>query len=181
MISTFRFSRSLGAGATLHVACSVTEFTELYSGNGEDTLFLNRRNIVEIIKIEYVSAADIDQSISLSVVEVEKEKGILKSLKSQDSVVGSRVFAKGKDNVKVTYTAGFDESDTPKLVKSALLYRITVDVLTQIADRTGGGNQGTQGHSPNYGDDGKYTNIRKKLAIKAAQAMSKYRTGTVGS
>ena len=151
--------------------------TEYYSGNGTDILILNRRPVNEITDISYVKS--LVSGNFLNSIELIEDKGILKA--KTDFAEGSYlpVFAKGNNNIKVTYKYGMD--DYPDDVFRAVEYLVCAKMLNLIGARTGGGSVQVQSHGRNYGNNGKYTDIRKEFILSAYQILRKYMTYVVGS
>lgn len=155
------------------------QVTEVYSGNGTTTLTLNRRPVISLDSIRYLVLAINFENVAVDAIELIGNEGILRSLES--TIIEATtipVFPKGKSNIQVTYTYGY--TDLPVLLQTAIEYFTAEGVLGLIADRTGGGNLSTQGWNRDWGQRGKYTNIRNDLARKGYIAMKEYMTGVVG-
>jgi hypothetical protein len=154
-----------------------TELTEYYSGNGEETLILKNKNAKEVIEISYVVAPDIDGRISLSNIILIPGEGIIKMKYGEGEFYYSKVFRKGRKNIKIKYKVG--EATLPNDLKECIMCLVADMMLSFIADRTGGGNLSTQGWSRNFGEMGKYTNIRKKLNRLAISVIKRYSSGII--
>jgi|WetSurMetagenome_2_1015567.scaffolds.fasta_scaffold31518_6 hypothetical protein len=152
--------------------------TEYYSGNGQSILFLNRRNIIQLISVAIVRGADFLSFINIDAIDTIASEGLLKARTRVSEGVYFSIFPKGEDNLKVTYTYG--NALDAQLVK-AVKYLTAVCVLDNLEGRTGGGNLSTEGWSRDYGNMGKYSNVRKRLANRAEWIMNQYRTGIVGA
>lgn len=157
----------------------VRTVTEYYSGNGSDILVLNRRNINEVTAIAYVSG---NQSFTVSAASIEliATEGILKArTNAGESMTLSRTFPRGTDNIKITYTYGYDTC--PDDIYDAILYLAAEQALGQLANRTGGGDISTQGWSRSWGGRSKYTHERNDLRRQAIEIIRGYMTGVVGA
>jgi hypothetical protein len=159
---------------------SEQEVTEIYSGNGENKVILDRRPVISLEKIEYVNAVDGSFLPSVSSVEVQNAKGILISKGVREGNV-SYTFPKGDSNIKITYKYGYSSTAVPASVSTAMKYICASNVLKHVAGMTGGGNQNTQAHSPNHGEKGRYSNEIKRLRRTGAYLLSKYKSSVVGS
>jgi hypothetical protein len=153
---------------------------EIYSGNGSNKLILDRRDVKEVTKIEYVDAIDTTFLPAPSSVEVQREKGILIS-KGYRENMSSYTFPKGDSNIAITYKVGYVSTNIPDRISSAMKNMSCANVLKLIAGRTGGGNQGTQAHSPNHGDKGRFSNEIKRFRKTANSLLQKYMSSVVGS
>lgn len=149
---------------------AVTEYEEYYSGNVKDILVLNRKPVNELKAISYLNYA-------LGVwVEGRIVAYTLESVSGTVRITG-QVFPKGKNNIRVKYTAGFDE--VPDILCQAIILLTCELVLGQIASRTGGGSIGLQSWNKNYGERGKYTSMRDDLKRQAFSIINQYKTGVI--
>lgn len=156
----------------------VKQIVEYYSGTGKDELILSRKNVVEIIGIRLVSGNDIDTTINIASLELISRAGILKVKSGLSEYYNYRIFPKGNDNIKVTYTYG---GTCPADVSQAIQKLTAVIVLDQIEGRTGGGQLSGQAYNRQYGNMGKFSNIRKRLNQQAHAILRRYSTGIVGA
>lgn len=152
--------------------------TEYVSGTGQSILILSRKPINSVTSIEYVTGGDYDSTIGLGGIEVLSEEGILKSVTNITEGGYNIIFAKGEKNIKVTYTIGSDTIEGD--LKEALIYLSAEQLLGFIGARTGGGALTVQGFSRNFGERGKYQDIRNDLKRQAFGLLRKYTTGLVG-
>ena len=152
--------------------------TEYHSGNGTDILFLDRKGVNSLESIELVSGHEISGAISLDSIQLIADKGVLKAKTGVPEYYDSRIFPKGKNNIKVIYKVGGTYQDD---LMTAVKMLLSIVVLEEIADRTGGGALGVQGFNRNYGDAGRYSNYRKRLNRRANAIIGKYMSSVVGS
>jgi len=153
-----------------------TSVTEYYNGNGKSVLILNRRPVVAITNIQEVSSASV---INLSTsVELISSEGILKVKTNYSEGVYGAIFRKGEKNIKVTYTYGYD--DFPDDVSRAVRLLVCAKALALIGARTGGGSLTVQAYGRNYGEFGKYTDMRKELVHSAYSILRKRMSGVTG-
>lgn len=158
---------------------SVTEYLD---GTGKDILFLNNKNALSLTRIEYVVSNDYSQDIDLTAYLLIPKEGIVKAIKAVSYLGSSRAgFPKGKKNIKVTYTKGYDADDLPLAIKQGIMYFTAEKMLAFLEGRGGGGDMSTQGFSKSYGADGKWTNIRNMLARMGWAMINDYFTSTQGS
>lgn len=156
------------------------ETTEYYSGNGDELMILNRRPVNSITKVEYVLGAEIQGDLGETSYELVANEGILKARYGfARGVYLSRIWPKGKYNFKVTYRYG--GSDIAIDVAQAIKKLTCILMLDNIEGRTGGGALSVQAFNRNYGNMGKYSNIRKRLNQQAMSILHKYGTGVIGS
>lgn len=158
---------------------TTTQEEEIYSGNGTTTLVLNRRPVISVEQIRYLVRETYYGAVDVTLIEVIGNEGIIRSLETTSiETTAVPIFPKGKYNIAVTYTYGY--ANLPEMLQTAIKFFVCESILGQIADRTGGGNISTQGWNRNWGERGKYTNIRNDLARKGLVAMQEYMTGVVG-
>ena len=157
---------------------SLDEYEEYLSGTGQEILILSRKPIVEVISISYVRRLDYPHIISLAGITILKDEGILKTIPNLIEGNYSSVFAKGHKNIKVVYTAGYEA--VPIELHEAILYLSSEQILGFIGARTGGGSLSVQGFSRNFGQRGKYQDIRNDLSRQANILLAKYKTGIIG-
>jgi len=162
-------------GYTLDAENTVTEY---YSGNGTDTLFLNKKGISEITNIETVTGYDVTSAISLSSVVLLSGKGMIKARAGVPEYTDARSFPKGRNNIKITYKIGGDITAELSFVVKAFS---AIMILDNIEGRTGGGSLSVQGFSRDFGNMGRYSNIRKRLNGQAVSILKKYKSSVVGS
>jgi hypothetical protein len=152
--------------------------TEYLSGSGEGILMLSKKNATALVSLEYVSGNDVLSEIGLGGV-VLIEGGIVKAVSNVNEEGTSTIFRRGNRNVKVVYTVG--EDDYPVDVKEAIIYLASEQALGFIGARTGGGSINVQGFGRNFGQRGKWQDIRNDLKRQAMVLLKPYMTGVVGS
>lgn len=149
--------------------------TEYYNGNGKDLLILNRRPVNEIVTIQHVGGG----GSFIGSIELIGAEGLVKAANSYSEGIYGPIFKKGTKNIKVTYKYGY--TDYPTDVKRAIKNMVAAKALNLVGARTGGGSVTVQSHGRNYGNEGKYQDIRKELVHTAYYLLRKYETGVVGS
>jgi hypothetical protein len=153
-------------------------FVEYLNGTGKDVLFLSRRNVSEITEVKLVSGGDIDGTLSLSSIELIGDLGEIKAIAGLSEYYFTRKFPRGQKNIKITYKAGGTlDADVAMAIKKLTC----VTMLDMIEGQTGGGNLAVQAYSKQYGDMGKYTNIRKRLSKQAMAILNRKKTSVVAS
>lgn len=157
---------------------SIDQHEEYVSGTGKDIVILSKKPIIDLISIEYVYGENYESSIGLAGVEVLKNEGMLKAIANWSEGGYDSVFRKGNKNIKVVYTVGF--SDVPDDIHEAIIYLSCEQILGFIGARTGGGSLTVQGFSRNFGDRGKYQDIRNDLKRQGMSLLRKYMTGVIG-
>lgn len=151
---------------------------EYHSGRGESTLLLNNRNAKELVSLSYVTGGDEGSDIGLGGVILITGEGIVKAVNNVNEGGSSTTFRKGDKNIKVSYTLG--ESDYPNDIKEAITYLTAEFLLGIIGARTGGGSLTVQGFGRNYGQRGKYQDIRNDLKRQAMTILKTYTSSVVG-
>ncbi len=149
---------------------------EFYSGNGEPVLVLRRRPVVAIVSISYTDVAPDQPPLSAAAVTLLAAEGMVRA-----RVVDGQychTFRRGTKNLRVRYQVGY--TDPPPKLRDAIKCLVAEEALGQIADQTGGGNLTVQSFGRQYGNRGKYTNIRNQLARRALASLRSEMTG-VGS
>ena len=154
------------------------EITEYYSGNGTDSLILNRRNINSITSIQYVNYSGALGAVSINSVVLIAGQGIVKAKANMDEGLYNILFSKGNKNIKVVYKIGGTVADD---IEMAIKKLTCCAMLDNLEGRTGGGSLTVQGFGRQYGDKGKYTNIRARLYRQALLALRRYQSSVVGS
>ena len=155
------------------------QFIELYSGTGSALLPLDRINIISLDAIAYVNAPDINSSISITSILLIKDQGILRSRTNFTETNTNPIFWRGKNNIQVTYTAGFVTINQD--IKDGILYLTTERVLGQAGGKTGGGSLSIKSFNRNYGKRGKYSDRRNELARDGLALIKPFMTGMVGT
>ena len=162
------------------------QVTEYYSGTGKSILFLNRRPIISVENISYTNIPFESQTGNLlTSIALIKEEGILKSKTNFNEGSYDPIFARGVDNIKITYTYGFtdlvDASGIEALdLEEAIMNMVSSKVLNFIGSRSGGGSLSGTNWSRQFGDRGKYNDILNELDKSAYSVLRKYTTGVVG-
>lgn len=159
---------------------SSSTVTEFYSGNGENTLILDRRPIIEVTDIRYVLGGQNLAVLNLSNIEQIRSLGILKAKRNYEETYYLPVFAKGNNNLKVTYTYGY--TNLPNDLKMAVIMLVCSNALGMIGARTGGGSSlSMQSYSRNFGARGMYNDVRVDMEKRSMQILKNYMTSVVGS
>jgi len=155
------------------------QFIELYSGTGSVLLPLDRRPIISLDAISYVNAPDISSSIDVTSILVIKDQGILRARSNFNESNVTPLFWRGKNNIQVTYTAGFATINAN--IKRAILVFAMERTLGLVANRTGGGDLGIKSFNRSYGGRGKYSHHRNELAREGMSLVKSFMTGMVGT
>jgi hypothetical protein len=155
------------------------QVTEYLSGTGKNILILSRKNVTSLVSINYVTGGDYETSLNINNIELISSEGVLKSLSNISEGDYSRTFFKGIKNIKVVYNIG--SSTIENDIKEAVIMLTAEKCLELIADRTGGGNLNVQGYGRNFGERGKYTNIRNNLKRSSLDLLKKYTTGVIST
>lgn len=155
------------------------QIEEYYSGNGTSILMLNRKPIVSLDALSYTNVMSNQYVINLLAIQNVSEEGILKVRTNFNESTWIPIFAKGLLNLRVKYTYGY--ASCPADIAEAIKYLICEQILGQLADRTGGGSLSVQGFSRNYGNRGKYTNVRNDLSRAAMAILRNYMTANSGA
>lgn len=156
-----------------------TQITEYYSGSGHAVLMLNR---IPVVSLDSISIVDYNEMVNgiipVTNLELETKTGIIKIRTNLNSLYYS-VFPRGKDNIKITYTVG---SDTiPDDLEMAVAMLTTGYALTHVGSKTGGGSLGVDGYNRNYGNRGKYTDIKNEMDRHAMILLLNYTNqGVIG-
>lgn len=155
---------------------------EYLDGTGTDILMLNRKNIISLTKIEYVSGGDNIYDLDINNYVLIEKQGILKARSGRNRITDSySPFPRGNKNIKITYSCGYSDDDMPFDIKEAIIYLISEQALGFIGGRTGGGALSMQSYSRNYGNRGKFTDIRNDLTRQAMALLQPYITAVGGS
>lgn len=157
-----------------------SQVDEYLSGTGSSILPLSKKPIISLDEIELIHGGGGDWNIDTTSIEVINREGILKATANalSSGTFQTPMFPRGKYNIRVRYTYGF--ATMPDDIAEAITFLLAEQVLTQIANRTGGGGLTVQGYSRNYGDRGRYDNIRSELARSAMALLNPYFTGITG-
>lgn len=163
------------------ITTSTKEVVQLYSGNGESTLILDNKLAYNIKEIKIIGLDQIYGAIPVNNVSIVAGTGILKITSNISEGYGYAYFPSGNKNIQITYDSGF-ESDIPDDLNECIIYLTCVEMLKQIAGRTGGGNLSVQGFSRQYGAGGKYSDPRKEYKSDGYEIIRKYASsGVVGN
>jgi len=160
--------------------------TEYHSGVGNSTLIMNRRPIIEVTNITYVSIPNQQQTGNLlASIELIAEEGILRSKVNFNEASFEPIFPRGTNNIKVTYTYGFtdlvdDNSVEATDLHEAILNMVSKQALVFIGARTGGGSLSQTNWSRSYGERGRYTDVINLMDQNAYVILRKYSTGVIG-
>ncbi len=165
---------------------ATSEITEYHSGVGNSILILNRRPVIEITNITYVSIPNQQQTGNLlASMELIQEEGIIRSKVNFNEASFEPIFPRGTNNIKVTYTYGFtdlvdDNGVEATDIHEAILNMVSKQALVFIGARTGGGSLSQTNWSRNYGDRGRYTDVINLMDQNAYAILRKYSTGVIG-
>lgn len=149
--------------------------TEFYDGTGSSLMILRRRPIVQLIQISYTNVDTNLYYLTPTAIQVIAEEGILKAKANFNESSYIPIFYRGDRNLRITYQYGYAEC--PGDIAEAITCLTADVVLSHVANKTGGGNQGLPGISRDFGPAGKYSHIRRELALTANALMRKYMTG----
>lgn len=165
------------------IRCSLSSeetIIEYCNGTGNDIIMIGKRTATEVISIQYVAGGDFHTDMNMLNFILISSQGVIKAKYRQSSILPRRVaFPKGNRNIKITYKAGYTDLTLPEDLKEAIIYFIAEKALGFIGARTGGGSLSMQSFSRNYGNRGKYTDIRNELA-RDGHAIIKNHTTSVG-
>jgi len=163
----------------LGISINGLETKEVYiNGTGKDIIILPDKNIIELINVTYVNTETV-YTPTLSNFIIIKEEGVVKAKFNFNESFVNPTFPKGTRNIKFTYTTGFNDANIPKDLNELIGYLTIIQIFNFVEGRSGGGDLQTEGFSKNYGNNGKYTNIRRELVTKSNYIIRKYRGYTV--
>lgn len=145
------------------------------NGTGKDILFLPDKNVIELISVQYVNTQSV-YTPSLANFILIAEEGLLKARYNFNESYIDPVFPKGTRNILLTYRVGYDSVDIPGDINELIAYLTLIEVFSWIESRSGGGNVSSEGFTRQYGDLGKYGNIRKQLMKKCNTIIRNYRS-----
>ena len=151
--------------------------TEYYDGTGSSILVLRRRPVVSLVSLSYTNVDSNLYYLTPTAMVLIPDDGVLKAKANFNESTYTPIFWKGQRNLRVEYQVGW--ATCPADVAQAIKYMMAESGLGQIADQTGGGGLSLQAFSREYGDRGRYTNIRNMFAAKAYGLLRKYMTGTI--
>jgi|GEM_PF-4901652 len=151
---------------------------EYHNGISWDRIILDRKNAISLVSVKLVSGEDISGVIDLSALELIQGAGIVKVKSGLSEYYNYRTFPKGNDNIKITYKCGGVVNNDLALAIKKLTCVLILDL---IEGRTGGGSLTVQSFGRDYGNMGKYSNIRKRLYYQAMNIIRRYSTAVVGS
>lgn len=161
----------------------VEQIEELHDGTGHEELLLDRRPVLSLVDIQILSWPYTNYAISADSIMVVSDQGMLrvKNLYDVSFQPVSPVFPKGRNNVKVTYTAGY--STPPADVASAIALLGFADALGQAAGMAGdAASLSVEGWSKSYGNPrGKFANARADAVQKARSLLRPYVSSVVGT
>ena len=157
----------------------ITQAVEYHNGTGKDEMMLDRKNIVSLDAIRLVSGNDIDTTINIASLEIIYGRGVLKVKSGLSEYYNYRIFPKGNDNIKVTYSYG--TYDIPPDIFQAISMLTAIIVLDQMEGRTGGGQLSGQNYQRQYGNMGKFGNVRKRFNQQAHAILRRYSSSVVGA
>lgn len=152
--------------------------TVYVNGTGEDIIFLPDRDVIEITAITYVNTESV-YTPSIANLELIPNEGIVKSKYNFAEGYYKTTFPKGTRNIKITYTVGYNDADIPDDINELIGYLAVIEICTWIEGRSGGGNVSSEAFNRDYGDLGKYTNIRRQLVQRCNIIIWNYKSGVV--
>lgn len=153
----------------------LSQVTEYYDGTGSSIMILRRRPIVQLLQISYTNVDTNLYYLTPTAIQVISEEGILKAKANFNESTYIPIFYRGERNLRITYQYGY--ATCPGDVARAIKCFVADLVLAHVANKTGGGNQGLPGISRDYGERGKYTNLRRDFGLRGMALLRKYMTG----
>ncbi len=159
---------------------SETEVIDFIDGSGLNYIFLPRRLVNSIVKVEYLDSVGFSRELSLTAFTLISDEGLLKGIRTE-YLLGDNtpLFPKGTKNIKVTSKVGWAADSLPDDIVEAIKCFTCEKILGFLSGRGGGGSISVQGYSRNHGNRGKYTDIRRDLAQTGMNCLSEYLTGVV--
>ena len=157
----------------------VETVTEYYDGNGKNIIQIDRRGALALIQIEYVIIGDYTTELETTDFLLLGAQGLIKAVRSEYGAM-TPAFPKGHQNIKITYTVGYEASDIPQDLHDAILYGTCEKMLGMVAGRGGGGDVSVTGYSKSYGNRGKWTDARNELARLFNASIHGYKVHTIG-
>lgn len=161
----------------------VQEYTEWHDGSGTSELMLDRKNINSLVSIYVITQPNWQFTISASGIDIINGQGILRAKAATDMEFQARtpLFPKGENNIKVTYTAGFNEM--PADLQIALQLMAQADVLGDAAAQAGDpASINVVAWSRSWSNPrGQYGNIRNQWYSQAMHIIRDYGSGVVGN
>ena len=148
------------------------------NGTGKDILMLPDKNILELLNIQYVNTQSV-YTPSLANFILIAEEGILKAKYNFNESFANPVFPKGTRNIKITYKVGYADANIPVDINELIGYLTVIEICTWIEGRSGGGNVTSEAFNRQYGDLGKYTNLRRQLTQRCNVITRNYRSYTI--
>ncbi|MGL4186627.1 MAG: hypothetical protein ACRCR4_12680 [Thiotrichaceae bacterium] len=150
--------------------------TEYYDGTGSSILVLRRRPIVRLLAVSYTNVDSNFYYLTPTALQVIADEGVLKSKANFNESTYIPIFYKGTRNIRVTYEYGYEVC--PAEVGDAIAMLVAEQALCHIGSKTGGGDLSTSGYSRTFGQSGKWTHERRRLAKMALALLRPYMTGT---
>ncbi|ATN95040.1 hypothetical protein [Leptospira phage LE4] len=160
----------------------IQTFEETLDGTGREDLLVSRRFVREIVNIKLLNLPNQVLSIPTSAIEVITNRGTLRvrAINLEAYTMVAPIWPQGRNNIKITYTAGFDEC--PEDVSRAIILMALSNMLGKEASYSGGGTSlSVTAWSKTFGPRGKYSEARNDYVIQARAIVSKYKTGVVSS
>lgn len=157
------------------------QVTEIHNGEGSTVLILNRRNVKSIDSIKIITNNFSNTYVSIENIELMSAEGLLKAKHNFEEIYGLYpIFPRGNKNIKITYTLKRPLDDAS--IHEAIILLTCDVILGFIGSQTGGGPSfSMQSYSRNYGDRGKWTDVRREMVRQAYGLMRPYMTGVIGS
>ena len=160
----------------------IQPFQEVVDGTGREDLLLSRRFVREVTAIQLLNLPNQVLSIPTTAIEVISARGTLRvrAINLEAYTMIAPIWPQGRNNVKISYTAGFDTC--PEDIARAIILMTTATMLGREASYSGGGTSlSVTAWSKSFGPRGKYTEARNDFATQARAIVSKYRTSVVSS
>lgn len=160
----------------------IKTFEEVLDGTGREDLLLSRRFVREVVNIKLLNLPNQVLSIPTTAIEVISGRGNLRvrAINLEAYTMVAPIWPQGRNNIKITYTAGF--SECPEDVSRAIILMTLSNMLGKEASYSGGGTSlSVTAWSKTFGPRGKYSEARNDYVIQARAIVSKYKTGVVSS
>ena len=146
-----------------------TEVTRYVNGSGAQTLIIPDKSAKQLVSLKYINSfPDSPYNSDVTRYQLIPDQGIIKSVVN---------FAYGEKNIMVTYKIGWNE--IPADLKEAVTMLTAIEVLKNLANRTGGGNLSVQDFNRTWGERGKFTYYMQDLNISATTILRNYRSGVI--
>lgn len=166
----------------------VKDFVEYLSGSGTYTCLLTRKKIRSLTSVTFVTPLYhtlINQPLTISLADLDTDaylnKGMLQFKPRTRTIIFNNTyyFHTGKNNIQVSGTYGYEETELPDDVLLALSYFIAANLLLQESLENGGlSNFTIDAYSETYVDPiGRFGGLIKSYKNMVRTLLSKYTTG----